>query len=85
MAELEGKYEKVIQFIFLTLLIYFEVGGGERIPSRLRTDSEEPDKGLAPTDQIMTWAETKTLNGLSHPGAPGSHLLICISDLLFWK
>ena len=47
--------------------------GRERIPSRLRSVSTEPDVGLELTNlEIMTRAETKsqTLNRLSHPGAP---------------
>ena len=47
--------------------------GGQRIWSRLYTDSREPDVGLKPMNhEIMTWAKIKsrTLNQLSHPGAP---------------
>ena len=50
-----------------------------RIPSRLCTVSPEPDAGLEPTNrEIMTWAETKsrTLNRLSHPGAPIKHFFL---------
>ena len=44
---------------------------GERIPSRLRAASADPDVGLELTDcEIMTWAKSQTLSGLSHPGAP---------------
>ena len=51
--------------------------GRERIPSRLLTDSAEPNTGLEPTNcgdlrsrSCMTWPEIKsqTLNWLSHPG-----------------
>ena len=45
----------------------------ERIPSRLRVVSTEPDTGLhLMNHEIMSWAEIKsrTLNRLSHPGAP---------------
>ena len=48
-------------------------GERERIPSRLRADSAEPDAGLSLTNrEIMTGAKVKSwlLNGLSHPGAP---------------
>ena len=47
--------------------------GRERIPSRLRTVSAEPNAGLRPTNpELMTRARVKggTLNRLSHPGAP---------------
>ena len=48
---------------------------GERIPSRLRTVSAEPDDlGLDPMNlELMTWAKIKSqmLNQVSHPGAPG--------------
>ena len=46
---------------------------GERIPSRPRSVSREPNAGLKLTNcEIMTWAEIKSqmLNWLSHPGAP---------------
>ena len=45
----------------------------ERIPSRLRAISVEPDVGFRLRNpEIMTWAEIKsqTPKGLSHPGAP---------------
>ena len=48
-------------------------GEGERIPSRLRAVSAEPNAGFDLTNrEIMTWAETnsQTLHPLSHPGAP---------------
>ena len=53
-------------------------GGGtegeeERIPSRLRTVSAEPDVRLELRNpEIMTWAKTNSqiLNWLSHPGTP---------------
>ena len=47
--------------------------GRERISSRLRTVSAEPNTGPELTNrEIMTWAEIEswTLNRLSHPGAP---------------
>ena len=50
-----------------------EEGQRERIPSRLRTVSTEPDVGFELTNhEITTCAKTKswTLNRLSHPGAP---------------
>ena len=38
-----------------------ERGGGEQIPSRLHTVSEEPDTGLKLTNcKIMTWAEIES-------------------------
>ena len=46
---------------------------GERIPSRLRIVSAEPDVGLEPTNcEIMTRAKIKSqmLDRLSHPGVP---------------
>ena len=46
---------------------------GERIPSRLRAVSTEPNVGLDPTNrEIVTWAEFKsqTLKWLSQPGTP---------------
>ena len=49
-------------------------GEGQRIPSRLRAVSTEPDAGLKLTNhEIATGAEIKgrTLNQPSHPGAPG--------------
>ena len=48
-------------------------GERERIPSRLRPVSTEPNAEFEFTShEIMTWAEIKswTLNQLSHPGAP---------------
>ena len=45
----------------------------QRIPSRLRAVSVEPDQGLGPRNcEIMTRAEIKsqTFNQLSHPGTP---------------
>ena len=47
----------------------------ERKPSGLHAASTEPEAGLEPTNcEIMTRGETKsrTLNRLSHPGAPGT-------------
>ena len=47
----------------------------ERIPSRLRAVSIEPNTGLDLTNgESMTWAKTKSgmLNPLSHPDAPES-------------
>ena len=61
------------------VFISFMVGEGQReregdkILSRLHTVSAEPDSGLEPTNrEILTRAEIKsrTLNRLSHPGAP---------------
>ena len=49
----------------------------ERIPSRRCSVSTEPSMGLGHTNReiIKPRAETKsrTLNGLSHPGAPTEH------------
>ena len=68
--------------LFKSLFIYFErerQGGkeGERIPSSVKrihcTVSAEPSVGLDPMNcEARTWAEIKsrTLNQLSHPGAP---------------
>ena len=45
--------------------------------SRLWAVSTEPDTGLELTScEIMTWGEVKTLNWLSHPGAPETCALI---------
>ena len=69
---------------FSSLFIYFEreraseqgnsrERGRERIPSRLRIASAEPDLGLKLRNcEVVTWAETKSLmlNRLSHPGTP---------------
>ena len=62
--------------------------GRERILSRLHTVSTEPNAGLEPTNcKIMTWAKTKsrTLNWLSHPGAPKIGFLkrVCVSVSVF--
>ena len=39
--------------------------------SRICAVSTEPDVGLEPTShEIMTWAEVRCFNWLSHPGAP---------------
>ena len=54
---------------------------GDRIPSRLRAVSTEPDAGLKPKNcEIMTCVEIKswTLNRLSHPGAPKSQFRLLI-------
>ena len=46
--------------------------------SRLGTDSNEPDSGLELTNlEIMTWAEVRLLNQLSHPRAPQAPLVLC--------
>ena len=52
------------------MFIYFEK---EKIPSRLLTDSTEPNMGIdLRNHEIMTWAEIKsqTPNQLNHPGSP---------------
>ena len=58
----------------------------ERIPSRLRTISAEPDVQLEFTNcEIMTRAEVKSrrLNQLRHPGAPPEMFFnIIISTLI---
>ena len=51
--------------------------GRERISSRLRAVSSEPDVGLDLMNcEMMTWAETKVwmLNPRSHPGVPPTFL-----------
>ena len=65
-------------FLFIYLEREHEQGRGrergrERSPSRLHTVSMETNVGLKLTKhEIMTWAEAKsrTVNWLSHPGAP---------------
>ena len=75
--------ELLFLFLSLSLFILRErkstsrggTGGGERIPSRLRTASTEPDPGLElPNHEIRTGAEIKSRmpNPLSHSGAPGA-------------
>ena len=47
--------------------------GRKRLPSRLHIVTAEPDLRLELINhETMTWAKIKsrTLNGLSHPGAP---------------
>ena len=76
---------------FLSLFTYFErdrdstSGGGgraeregERNPSRLRAVSLEPDVGLELTKHEIgpELKASRTLNRLSHPGAPSLHELI---------
>ena len=46
------------------------------VGSRLRAVSTEPEAGLELTNhEIMTWAESWTLNQLSHPGTPNQFWL----------
>ena len=74
-------HPKFVFFNFFHVYWFWERGewergskrGRERTPSRLCTDSTEPDAGLDLRNlEIMTWAEIKSqmLNQLSHPGAP---------------
>ena len=68
-------------------------GGAEReddteskAGSRLWAVSTEPDVGLRPRNlEIMTWAEIKsrTLNWLSHPGAPQKSVFWIYSRVIF--
>ena len=53
--------------------------GKGRIPSRLCSQSAEPDAGLKLTNcEILTWAKVQsgTFNQLSHPGAPNLCLFL---------
>ena len=57
-------------------------GGGQRIRSRLRADSREPDMRLKlKNPEIMTWA-VQMPNWLSHTGAPITRYFL-ISVLIF--
>ena len=61
--------------------------GRERIPSRLPVVSLEPDRELSLMNhEIMTWTEmrSRTLNWLSHPGAPVSTSLKDMLLMFYW-